>query len=365
MTASAVAAGAAAPDRGTTAMTALGFVPRPKRWRLRLTLLAGQLYPSVELAALSFIHLATWAVVRQPGLPWDGYLLFVSNFSGDSDEYIANFADVIPDRVNKSFGMCEGFPGAQPSPAFIHYVNERLHFPDVYYSAYPDATVRDVGAASRVSTHVERLRRSARRSTPAQFAADFRKALHATQAKDAKDPTPERRFKLIARAWSPAQVSSLSVIFPVQDGLALDRALGALDDLAATTLFDGIHGTHFARLVRLASPARPREPSLLFSAQVDGTPANYIERLRMGGGPALDAVWASCARYPGVADPVLFRDWFEFSAAPSSLFIAESQMTVEEVRDALKRHRQFRNFAVVEQGVPPEDLLAAFQRAFG
>jgi hypothetical protein len=344
-------------------MTALAFVNPIDRWRLRATLIGGQLFPSVELANLRFVHIATWGVVNHPGRPWHGHLLFVSNFSGDSDEYIANFADAITARVNRAFGRCVGFPGAQPSPGFIGYVRQHDHPAQVYYSFYPQASVRDVGAALRAKPEIDALSVLADKAPPRQFARSYVQALHDVQPRGATAIRPKKRLQLTWEAWHKASVSSLTAIFTLTyDGAAKAKVVLEAFDAVAADVFKDVAGTHFARLVNLPGDGQQKS-SLLFSAQIDGTGVDYVNRLTSH--PELDSVWRLCEGYPGLSDAGRFTKWFEWASVPSSLFITEAPWTTrDEVSAALSRHERLLNFAATNQNAKPEDLTTEFALSF-
>jgi hypothetical protein len=346
------------------AMTALAFVKPRDRFLLRWILRGGQIIPSVELSNLSFVHIATWGIVRQPGKPWDGHLLFVSNFSGDGDEYIANFSDAITTRVNRAFGKCVDFPGAQPSPAFIDYVAKRNHKPSVYYSYYPDATVRDVGAALRAAPRIARLRTLARKDSPVRFVESYFEALNAVQPRGAAAIVPKRRFQLFLESLRGASVSSLSVIFTVKPEKEIDipSTLGVLRK-AAGDVFERVEGTHFARFVVL--PRQEGRTSLLFSAQVDGSVTRYVKRLWAAKRFELEAVWDLGEDCPDPSSRRGFSRWFKRHSVPSYLFISEAgHSSRQDVRRALAEREELLNFVAQNQGKTTSSLPANFIKRF-
>ena len=79
----------------------------------------------------------------------DTRLLFASTFDGDWDVYINDFAANIPDQIDLIFGEAEGYPGIS-SPNIKDWIVKHqissLHF----YSAYPNASVRDVWKSLKI-----------------------------------------------------------------------------------------------------------------------------------------------------------------------------------------------------------------------
>jgi hypothetical protein len=88
------------------------------------------------------IHYARWVIL-------DGgtRLLFTSNFDGNLEDYLAEFAERDEGPINLIFGSCEGWPGARPVGPFIQYVRDHMVPAEYYYSAYPKHTVKEVKRA--------------------------------------------------------------------------------------------------------------------------------------------------------------------------------------------------------------------------
>jgi hypothetical protein len=79
----------------------------------------------------------------------DTRLLFASTYDGDWDAYINDFAALIPDVIEAVFGEVEDFRGVR-SPNFKDDI-VKYQIPSLYfYSAYPNASVRDVRKALKV-----------------------------------------------------------------------------------------------------------------------------------------------------------------------------------------------------------------------
>jgi hypothetical protein len=84
----------------------------------------------------------------------DSRLLFASTFDGDWDAYINDFATIIPDEIDFQFGEVEGYPGVR-SPDIKDFIVKHqvpaIHF----YSAYPNASVRDVWKALKIKGGID------------------------------------------------------------------------------------------------------------------------------------------------------------------------------------------------------------------
>jgi hypothetical protein len=94
------------------------------------------------LAIIETIHYARWVIL-------DGgtKLLFTSNFDGDLDGYLREFAERDEVPLNAIFQFCEGWPGARPVGPFIDYVRKHMVPAEYYYAAYPQYTVKEVRRA--------------------------------------------------------------------------------------------------------------------------------------------------------------------------------------------------------------------------
>lgn len=88
------------------------------------------------------IHYARWVII-------DGgtRLLFTSNFDGDIEGYLSEFAERDEGPLNAIFGFCDGWPGARPVASFIEYVRKHMVPAEYYYGAYPKNTVKEIKRA--------------------------------------------------------------------------------------------------------------------------------------------------------------------------------------------------------------------------
>lgn len=144
--------------QGSQPLTALTPIIPGRRARLQQVLAAlreriaaGGPTPLDEIGT---VHFARWAVL--PDDKDGGQLLFTSNFDGPWDDYIADFAAQSADSFDAIYSNCVGWPerGARDVDAFKAYVREHEIDADVYYRAYPLATVQQVKAGLRLKDAV-------------------------------------------------------------------------------------------------------------------------------------------------------------------------------------------------------------------
>jgi hypothetical protein len=79
----------------------------------------------------------------------DTRLLFASTFDGDWDAYINDFVALIPVEIEMVFKEVEDFPGIR-SPNIKDYIVKRQLSSLYFYSAYPNASVKDVWKALKI-----------------------------------------------------------------------------------------------------------------------------------------------------------------------------------------------------------------------
>src|SRR5712671_534070 len=86
----------------------------------------------------------------------DTRVLFASTYDGGFEQYIKDFATLVPDLIDKEFQECEGYPGVR-SPRIWDYIAQYQREAIVFYSAYPNVTVRQVWKGQRVLKAFEEL----------------------------------------------------------------------------------------------------------------------------------------------------------------------------------------------------------------
>jgi hypothetical protein len=318
-------------------------------WWSRVTLpLLGMLVMSTALAELRLIHFAQWcAFPRLPGATGParrrGGLVFVAEFDGDLHEYLAAFGLAVPAGMQCVFGATERFPGPRPTRRLIDYVEHRRVRDLLRWSAYPDATVRDVDAALDVQRQLGELRAIDPSLRPAEFAAACR-ALVASLHRAPRTVRQSQWRCVWAALTARRRVDSFTAALPLAPGGA-ERVADAV--ARHPDLFAAVSGTHFARLAHLALPpaervgAGPDPGRLLVAAFVDGRGRDYPGRLIAALGPVADEVFGGCDGYPGAAAPEAAAAWLARHRLGATLFVpCRSVMPVASVRRALARRER-------------------------
>lgn len=129
------------------------------RWLQRLVIAIFRRLSLDVVRKLAFIHFARWIIVRRDRLPRlseqqpkekldNDLYLFSTNFNGPWDQYIDAFGMVIgvTKGLNWLWSTSAGFPGAWPIRPFKRYIRYFEYPLDLYYNAYPAASVRDIAA---------------------------------------------------------------------------------------------------------------------------------------------------------------------------------------------------------------------------
>jgi hypothetical protein len=86
----------------------------------------------------------------------DTRVIFASTFDGDWDAYITDFATIVPDEIDLLFHEFEGYPGIH-SPNIKDWIAKQQVTGTAFYSAYPNATVRDVWKALKIKDALNNL----------------------------------------------------------------------------------------------------------------------------------------------------------------------------------------------------------------
>ncbi|MFP5317749.1 MAG: hypothetical protein ACLGI2_05580 [Acidimicrobiia bacterium] len=105
------------------------------------------------LARVPRTHFARWVIVPQPAYqgppmrpdPWKSqYLVFTSCFDGDLPSYLDDLCRLIGSDVDAVWEHCVAYPGSADRAAFARYMRHNQIATEVYFAAYPDATVAQV-----------------------------------------------------------------------------------------------------------------------------------------------------------------------------------------------------------------------------
>ena len=86
----------------------------------------------------------------------DTRVIFASTYDGGFEQYIKDFATLVPDLIDNEFQDCEGYPGVR-SPQIWNYIAQYQSEAIVFYSAYPNVTVKQVWKGQRVLKAFEQL----------------------------------------------------------------------------------------------------------------------------------------------------------------------------------------------------------------
>ena len=102
---------------------------------------ARRLSPPGSLIGISTIHFVRWTLI-------DGgrRLLFISDYDGSWESYIDEFAEMILSGLDAIWETSYGMPpdGARDYPAFKRFLRSHQVPSDVFFAAYPDATVLNI-----------------------------------------------------------------------------------------------------------------------------------------------------------------------------------------------------------------------------
>lgn len=102
---------------------------------------ATRLAPSGSLIGISTIHFVKWLVIDN-----GRRLMMVSDYDGSWESYIDEFAEMILSGLDAIWGTSYGYPpdGARDLPAFKRFLRSHQVASEVFFSAYPDATVLNI-----------------------------------------------------------------------------------------------------------------------------------------------------------------------------------------------------------------------------
>jgi len=139
----------------STELTTLSIIKPPLGTAITKVLLdRGSDLTARILSDIETIHYACWIVVEHGS---HDYLMFMSNFTGSFQKYIDDFASVIALAVGLDviWGHVEGWPGIGSVENLKDFILDTTIRADLYYCAYPEATVRDVLKGLKATPVVE------------------------------------------------------------------------------------------------------------------------------------------------------------------------------------------------------------------
>jgi hypothetical protein len=86
----------------------------------------------------------------------DTRIIFASTFDGGWDQYIDDFGSILPDEIDLLFHEFEGYPGIH-APDIRDWIVKQQVTAIGFYSAYPEASVRDVWKALKSKKALDAL----------------------------------------------------------------------------------------------------------------------------------------------------------------------------------------------------------------
>ena len=86
----------------------------------------------------------------------DTRVIFASTFDGGWDQYITDFATIVPDEIDLLFHELEGYPGIH-SPNIKDWIAKQQVTAMAFYSAYPNASVKDLWKALKIKDSLSTL----------------------------------------------------------------------------------------------------------------------------------------------------------------------------------------------------------------
>lgn len=102
---------------------------------------AAHIFNQGSLGTINTIHFARWAIVDK-----GRYLVFFSNYDGSWDSYIGDFVDKAAKGMDLIWTSAPGYPeqGSIDIEAFKSIIRRNQIKTQVFYSAYPNSTVKNV-----------------------------------------------------------------------------------------------------------------------------------------------------------------------------------------------------------------------------
>jgi hypothetical protein len=125
-----------------------------------------------NLSGIPTIHSLRWVIIPSKMIGDKPYLLFESNYNGSWDSYVDDFVQYACRRMNLIWGKCQDYrsQGAQDTEWFKQHIRNFLFPAQVYYSAYPDLTVRNILTCLRVAEVIKTTQNPAKTAEADQTA---------------------------------------------------------------------------------------------------------------------------------------------------------------------------------------------------
>jgi hypothetical protein len=130
------------------------YVDRVKAVMSAIDSYAKRLSPPGSLIGISTIHFVRWLLIDD-----DKRLMMLSDYDGSWESYIDEFAEMILSGLDAIWETSFGYPadGARDLPAFKRFLRTHQVASEVFFSAYPDATILNI--ANDLSLYRDRATR--------------------------------------------------------------------------------------------------------------------------------------------------------------------------------------------------------------
>ena len=122
-----------------SALTAISKIKDGHAADLRATLQRLSDAGGGAISGLGTIHMVRWVIFDN-----ETRLLFATNFDGDVEDYMRDFALKAPQGIDAFWGHCEDYPGAENYEKLRDYILGCAIETTGYYVAYPESTVQDI-----------------------------------------------------------------------------------------------------------------------------------------------------------------------------------------------------------------------------
>lgn len=138
-------------------LTVVAPVAPHRLLRLRLALFLGWCaarygYPPGQLSGTYTIHSLHWVIIDNGRTG-----MFMSNYDGSWENYLDDFADNLLNGINALLNNTAGYPagGLHRVEAWAQFVRNAYQIVPLYYSAYPDETVAQIGRDRSITASIQ------------------------------------------------------------------------------------------------------------------------------------------------------------------------------------------------------------------
>jgi hypothetical protein len=162
-------------------------------------------------------------------------------------------------------------------------------------------------------------------------------------------------------------LEALNIAAPVLEGRegALKQVLNGLPKHDESPLAR-LGTVHFGRWSLIGDWPEPKQWTLWFSADIEGTVERFVSGVRLRMPVEAEAIWRHCVDWPGADDPAALERWFLGLRVPTHYVIAAyPQATLADCRRAHARRGSLVELAIEAQRMARDDVVAAFRERFG